>query len=140
MCGFSEMEETGFRKEQYRLHVWNVDGTPRRTIDVGNRGVCTIACLPKVDQVWVGFYPQGIQRYSTDGKLLEELAIEGRNIAVSATTGEVWRNTPEAILRTDATGRVLAEAPPREAFSLLGLDRGVLSSPAVSLHGGSRSR
>ena len=113
---FVEVEESNFRKRQHRLHVWNVDGTPRRMIDVGERGACTIACLPEVDQVWVGFYPQGLQRYSSDGELLEELAIEGRAIAVSPTTGEIWRNTPEAIIRTDAAGRILAEAPHERPF------------------------
>jgi len=113
---FVEVEASDLRKTQRRLHVLNVDGKPRRTIDLGERGVCTIVCLPEVDEVWVGLYPQGIQRYSTDGEFIEELAVEGRTIAASPTTGEIWRNTTEAIVHTDATGRILSRVPHDKPF------------------------
>ncbi len=115
-----ERDHPDVPKSKNRLWLRNADGTVRHTVDLEDLNVFSVECVPKNGDAWVEIYGCGLRRYSPEGRFIDELPIEGRSVAISPTSGEIWMNTEEAAVRIDASGKVLArsphDAPSRQAW------------------------
>jgi len=83
------------------------DGTRKHTIALGDRTPFHVCVEPKTGAVWVTLFHKAVQRYSAEGKLEAEHALEGLATQVDSGSGAVWVVTSGAAVRINSKGEVL---------------------------------
>jgi hypothetical protein len=82
----------------------------RRESDLKKQDVFVIAGLPGGREAWISGYQAPLRRATAAGTFSEPLALETRFVCV-APNGDFWAATKEAVVRFDASGKVLATSP-----------------------------
>ena len=110
-----ERDHPDIPKSKNRLWLRDADGSVRHLIELGDHHPFAVQSDPKSGVAWVSTYGSGIRQYSTEGKLVRELTVQGNATAISPTTGEIWINTEDALLRIEPAGQTIASSPHGES-------------------------
>jgi thiol-disulfide isomerase/thioredoxin len=116
----AERDHPDVARSRNRVWLRAPDGTVRQSLDLGKVDVFVVACDPKTGDAWVGSINTGVRRVTAAGIVGEPLEFKATQIAISPTTGDVWMNAGDAVLRVDADGKLQAripfEKPSRQAW------------------------
>jgi beta-lactamase regulating signal transducer with metallopeptidase domain/thiol-disulfide isomerase/thioredoxin len=106
-----ERDHSDIPKSKSRLWLRNADGSVRHVIELDDYGPFAVEYDPESGRAWVNSYRSGIRQYSAEGKLVKELTLPGNATAISPSTGEIWINREDALLRVDPAGQIIARSP-----------------------------
>jgi thiol-disulfide isomerase/thioredoxin len=93
------------------VRLLNAAGETRITVELGKSDPSAIACDSKTGDAWVACRPEGLRRVSKDGQLSKPLPFHASQVAVSASSGDLWATTKDEVLRLNADGKVLKRLP-----------------------------
>jgi len=110
----AEREHPQVGGSKNRLWVYEPDGTPRKEIDLGERGWGPSAVVVDAERgaVWVGTFG-GLVKFNLDGEIVKEIDVTAFTLAVEGDTGDVWAAGNEGIYKLNSDGEVVwLEATP----------------------------
>lgn len=85
------------------------DGTPKHAIDLADNGPMHLSIDHRSGDVWVASSRKSVRRYSSEGKLQADHALEAISCQADRSSNDVWVVTPEKVIRMDPKGKVLHE-------------------------------
>jgi thiol-disulfide isomerase/thioredoxin len=113
----AERDHPDVARSNNRLWLLASDGNVRLEQDLKDDDIFVVASDPKSGDAWFSGHSKGLRRASESGIVSPPLSVRVSCIAFSPTTGDLWVNTDDAVLKLDRSGQTIATTPHRSKSS-----------------------